>query len=421
MATPKTANVAFRSETRRAFANMLFKALSVPVEKAGRLLVVVVAAPRLGQSGFGSYQLIATATALLMFGTEMGLGVWTTRALARDRSCAAAVVGVVLRRRGAALIAYFALIAALGVGVGPSVARSAVFWLAIAALTNAVVDYAAAVFRGFERLEDEAWINVARALLVTAGGLGGLWFRGSVGALAGGTALGGVAAAGGAIAVLRRRYGLLRGPDVLARDAGLARSVIAEGLPLWAITAVSLLYSKADILLMRVFVGTVEIGAYSAADKVFEGLTIVPGIVLAAMFPPLARAYGNREAQRRWALLLSAVLLGTGLTAGAVLAAGSVPIVSALYGSGFARAASSLRILGLAAPSMFLNYGLTHILIARNLERRSLLFAGLALAVNLGANLLLLPRIGAMGAAWATMATETTMTVCCLGALLARR
>src|SRR5579863_525486 len=154
MAKPRSASAAFRSERRRAFANMLFKSLSVPVEKGARLLLVVLAAPRLGESGFGSYQVIATATALLMLGTEMGLGVWTTRALARDRSRARGVVGVVLHRRGRALIVYFAAIASLVVGAGSGGTRAAIVWLAVAALTNAVVDYAAAVFRGFERLED---------------------------------------------------------------------------------------------------------------------------------------------------------------------------------------------------------------------------------------------------------------------------
>jgi O-antigen/teichoic acid export membrane protein len=397
---------------------MLFKSLSVPVEKGARLLLVLVAAPRLGESGFGSYQLIATATALLMLGTEMGLGVWTTRAVARDRSRARAVVGVVLHRRGRALIAYFGVIAALVVAAGSGGTRAAIVWLALAALTNAVVDYAAAVFRGFERLEDEAWINVARAFLVAGGGIGAIYLRGSLGALAAGTAVGGVAAACCVFVLFRRRYGLLRGPGVMAYDRNLAKSAAAEGLPLWAITAVSLLYSRGDILIMRLFLGTAEIGAYSAADKVFEGLTIVTGIVLAALFPPMARAYGNREAQRRWEVLLTALLLFAGSVAGAVLYAGSVPIVSTIYGSGFIRAASPLRVLGLATPWMFLNCALTHILIARNLERRNLLFAGVALAVNVGANLILLPHLGSPGAAWATLATEVTMTLCCLGVLL---
>jgi O-antigen/teichoic acid export membrane protein len=420
MASSRSASATFQAESRRAFRNMVAKAISVPVERAGRLLLVVVAAPKLGQSAFGNYQLVATATALLMLATEMGLGVWTTRVLARSPSRAALVVGTALRRRGRALGVYATVIGALAFASGRGESRALYFWLALGALTNAAVDYTAAVFRGFERLEDEAQVNVARAFLVAAGGIAALQWRSSASAFAAGTAAGGVVAVCLAVAILRSHYGLLRGPGVVSRDPELARSAAAEGLPLWAITAVTLLYSRGDILLMRLYLGTSDIGAYSAADKVFESLNIVTGVVLAALFPPLARSHGNHEAERRWEALLVGLLLACGVAAGALLYAESVPIVSLIYGRDFAQASAPLRVLGLASPVLFLNYALTHILIARNLERRNLLFAGLALAVNVTSNVVLLPRLGATGAAWGTLATELTMTACCLGVLWRR-
>ena len=88
-----------------------------------------------------------------------------------------------------------------------------------------------------------------------------------------------------------------------------------------------------------------------------------------------------------------------------------------IYGAGFGRAAPSLRVLALALPILFLNYGLTHFLIARDLERRNLLFAGLMLIVNISANLLMVPRFAGPGAACATLVTEVAMTICCVIAL----
>jgi O-antigen/teichoic acid export membrane protein len=417
MTPPGTAAVAFRAERRAAFVNMAFKALSVPVEKGSRLLVVVVAAPWLGAAAFGTYQLATTATSLLMLGTEMGLGVWTTRALARDRSRAAGVLGTVLWRRGVALVPYAALVASIAILAGPGDTRSAFAFLSVAAAANAAVDYACAIVRGFERLKDEAWINVVRALVIAGAALATLSLRRSAGALAAGTAAGAMMAAAYAVSVLRRRYGLLVAGDGVAYDRALARSAVAEGVPLWAVTVVGMLYFKGDVIIMRAFVDDAEIGAYSAAYKIFESLTILAGIVLAAGFPQLVRAHGDRDRQRRWETLLGALLLGAGAVGGAVLYAGGALIIATVYGTAFTRAAASLRVLAFAAPLTLLNFALTHILIARRLEQRNLALASVTLLVNVGANLVLIPRLGGPGAAWATLATEATMTAACFGVL----
>ncbi|MES1209717.1 MAG: polysaccharide biosynthesis C-terminal domain-containing protein [Pseudomonadota bacterium] len=43
------------------------------------------------------------------------------------------------------------------------------------------------------------------------------------------------------------------------------------------------------------------------------------------------------------------------------------------------------------------------------------------LVVNVTANLLVVPRQGGPGAAWATLLTEVVLTICCLAALARRR
>jgi polysaccharide transporter, PST family len=174
-------------------------------------------------------------------------------------------------------------------------------------------------------------------------------------------------------------------------------------------------------VVLKAFAGDAEVGAYSAAYKIFEGLMIVPSVVLAATFPPLARAKDDPERQRRWEAALVTLLLALGLGVGAVLYAASDRLVAKVYGAGFERAVPSLRVLAGALPILFLNFGLTHFLIARDLERRNLLFAALMLVVNVVANLVLVPRMLGPGAAWATFLTEVALTICCALALSLQR
>ena len=97
------------------------------------------------------------------------------------------------RRRSAcgclASLPYLAVVAVAALLAGPGDTRRALALLGLAALVNAFVDYLLAIFRGFERLADEAHLNVARALLIAAGGLGALAVHRTVGG-AGGRAAG---------------------------------------------------------------------------------------------------------------------------------------------------------------------------------------------------------------------------------------
>ena len=98
----------------------------------------------------------------------------------------------------------------------------------------------------------------------------------------------------------------------------------------------------------------------------------------------------------------------------AAVYAGRAWLVTLAFGAGYLRSVASLKILALAVPLLFLNMGLTTILIARDLERRNLLCAIFRLVVTAGTNLVLIPRRGGPGAAWATLLTELVLTVCCL-------
>jgi O-antigen/teichoic acid export membrane protein len=402
-------------EGRTALGNVVIKALSVPVEKACRLVLMVVAAPILGAAAFGSYQFAFAATAMLALCTDLGMGVWTTRALARDRTRAPAIVATALRLRVVASFPYLAVIALAAALAGPGDTRRALALLGLAALVNAYVDYLLAIFRGFERLADEAHLNVARAVFISIGGLGALAIRHSVASLSAGLFVGMLVVGVYGLRLLRRGYGL----DVRAGrfDRELWRAAASEALPLWLATLFSLLYFKGDVVVLKAVAGDGEVGAYSAAYKIFEGLMIVPSVVLAATFPPLARAKDDPERQRRWEAALVALLLALGLGVGAALYAMSDRLIGLVYGPAFVRAVPSLRVLAGALPILFLNFGLTHFLIARDLERRNLMFAALMLVVNVAANLVLVPRMLGPGAAWATLLTEVALTICCALAL----
>jgi O-antigen/teichoic acid export membrane protein len=417
---------------RNALRNLSLKGLSLGLERVCRLVVVVAAARVLGQATFGRFVFASTVTALLALGTDLGLGVWTTRTLARSRVDGGRVVGVGLALRGLATLPYGFAVAGVAMVAVRGEARAAVALLGVAALVNAFVDHFGAILRGYERFADEAWLNASRAFLTAAAGLVTLTVGHSLAGLCAALAAASLGSCVYGLVTLVRLHpfpasptrspligtlvGALRGTV----NRAVAKIALRESLPIWFAGLLSLLYFKVDTLFLRSMAGDSELGAYGAAYKFFEGAMILPFVLLSVTFPQLARALENPPAQRRLERQIGLLLLALGLFAGAACLLGAAPLVRVVFGDGFDRAVASLRVLSLGLPFLYLNFGLTHFLLARDMGRVTTWLALMMLALNVALDLALIPRRGGPGAAWATVLSEVALTACCLAALRTR-
>jgi O-antigen/teichoic acid export membrane protein len=98
-----------------------------------------------------------------------------------------------------------------------------------------------------------------------------------------------------------------------------------------------------------------------------------------------------------------------GAALGLSLSSSAGVLVPALYGERLRAAAQFLRILALTLPAVFLGSVLISRLVAEGRQRRWTLAASIAAATNVMLNFLMIPRVGARGAAAATLVTEWTM------------
>lgn len=136
----------------------------------------------------------------------------------------------------------------------------------------------------------------------------------------------------------------------------------------------------------------------------------------AALLPGLSRAAPGTALR---AVLLRGVALAA-LAAAALAAFGLVlggPLLTLLFGPEYAEAAPIWRVLVLALCALTVNAPLTVALVATREERAFAACALFAAAVNVLLNFALVPRLGALGAAWATVATELSLGFSCALAL----
>ena len=406
------------ADPRRVLANMAAKGVSLVIEKGAQLALLLVGAPALGVVTFGRYSYAASVSTLLAFGTDLGLTLWTTRALARDPAHAPDVLATSFRLRLAATLPYVVCLIAIALALGPGDARLAMMALGVSSLARALLDHARAMFRAHEEIGHEGKLNAVTAVLASAAGLGALLATGrGLSALAVGVMVGTLAGSAYGVTLFRRRHGRWLGHGTFVPQ--LARRMLREALPFWLAGMFALGYSRGDVVILRGFAGEAEVGAFRAAGQLFEVTKNLPPLVLTALFPQLARDFrASRARLARMEGIIAGGLLAAGVVVAAGLAVAAGPLAHRIFGPEFSRTVPALRILALALPLLFLNFGLTHFLVARDLGMLNLIFSGLMVAVSLAANLLLAPRWGSTGAAWATLATEASLALCCVLALV---
>ena len=83
----------------RVVANMFAKGTAFAVEKGAQLAMVVVAGARSATKVFGRFAFASSLAVVLAFATDLGLTIWTTRALARNPETSGPVLGTGLRLR----------------------------------------------------------------------------------------------------------------------------------------------------------------------------------------------------------------------------------------------------------------------------------------------------------------------------------
>jgi O-antigen/teichoic acid export membrane protein len=183
-----------------------------------------------------------------------------------------------------------------------------------------------------------------------------------------------------------------------APDLGLAKEMLVYGLKFYISIMAGVVIFRADLLLVNHFRGAGEAGVYAVAAQVSFLLLLLPGVIAALLFPRVASDHDSTgEFATQVTRYASAVMLIMCVAA----AIGSF-LLPYIYGAAFADSQFQLLIL---LPGIYL-MGIESVLVQHftgtGLPAAIPAFWLVTLAINLGLNLVLVPRFGARGAALAS-------------------
>jgi PST family polysaccharide transporter len=187
-------------------------------------------------------------------------------------------------------------------------------------------------------------------------------------------------------------------------DGRVVRELLKESWPLLLAGLAVMFYMRVDMVMLQQMAGDREVGIYAAATRLSEVWYFLPGVIVASVSPSIIRCRGTEpdlyiSRLRRLYFLMAWLAIGVSLP----LSLLSGWIISILYGVEFKEAAPVLAIHLWASIAVFLGVASSQYLLVEQLQKISFYRTLIGLVCNIALNLLLIPRMGAMGAAIATV------------------
>ncbi|MER3318209.1 MAG: flippase [Allomuricauda sp.] len=192
----------------------------------------------------------------------------------------------------------------------------------------------------------------------------------------------------------------------------MAKDLLKDAWPLILSGIIVSIYMKIDQVMIKEYLGNGEVGQYSAAVRLSEAWYFIPTIICSSLFPAIINAklkddtlYKDRL-QRLYNLMvvLGVVIILPVLTL-------SDWVINLLYGEAFQRSAGVLNIHILGSVFVFLGVANQKWFISENYQAYNIICLGMGMVANIVLNVIMIPRMGIMGAAYATLISQFVASV----------
>ena len=195
-------------------------------------------------------------------------------------------------------------------------------------------------------------------------------------------------------------------------DLDSFKSLLLNSLPIFLF----LLFDQALLRVDQVMIGNLlsdaELGQYAVASKLVNLWNFVPIIVLSTLFPVMVKSFHLSSTE--FYSLTQKVIGGfffISILFGLVVTLISEPLISSLYGEGFAQAVPILQLYAWFPLFNFFVLFRAKIFTVTGELRLAILVSLTVLLINIMVNFLLIPQYGAVGAVYSSMLSILTVSL----------
>ncbi len=204
--------------------------------------------------------------------------------------------------------------------------------------------------------------------------------------------------------------------DLIFKDwkfnKGIAKIFFSATFYLMLSAVTGYLLLKIDQVMIKFYLNETQVGLYAVAVKLSEIWYFIPGLICGSIFPAIINAKKTHEEiylNRLKKLYL--FLTGTALLITIPIALFAPWIIKLLYGTNYLSSIPILQIYVWSGIGFFLSAGINKYLMTENYLKSILFYNLLAVTTNIILNIILIPKIGLTGAAWATLISYSIVPI----------
>lgn len=192
----------------------------------------------------------------------------------------------------------------------------------------------------------------------------------------------------------------------------LAHKIINSSWFLMLSSASVYIYMKVDQVMINHFMGERFVGLYAAAIRMVEVWYFVPVIICSSIFPAIinAKKTDNLVYKKRLkALYLLMVVIAVAIAVPISIL--SPWLISTFFGSEFSASAPILSLYIWSSIGFFIGWAINQYLLSEDRTQATMFYNLFSMILNIVLNFILIPKLGLLGAAWATLISYSIMPV----------
>lgn len=382
---------------------MTWLAGSQAIVKLMGYIVIVLLARTLGDEGLGQHAFIFAFASIAFIACDMGLNHLMIRDVSRDHTKAQLYFENIFTMKILLALASLLLtyILSLFLEKEPVVVRS--LWVvAIIQVMYVFAFFITHLFNSFNRMEIDAKAAVLEKIAIMCFGLYFLLTTKSLFYFVLGLSF---------AAVVKVLYLVIIATEKvrfrLSFDFGIWKEMLSASYPFFLTSVFVFLYFRVDTVMLYLMKGDEVTGWYNSAYRLLDLLSIIPGILVVAIFPSMSKLYKEdisllqKLFERTFRYLLMLVLpivFGTFVLADR--------FINTIYGDSFSGGTLALQVLIWSQIFVFVNYLMGFLLNSIDKQMYFTKVTGAAALANIVLNIMLIPKYSFVGAAFSTVVAE---------------
>lgn len=387
---------------RRIFKNTLWITAANIIGKGLAFLLTIYIARYLGDSLYGKFSFALSLVGILAVIADFGLGNFAIREIARSNEQTKKYLdNIIVIKILLGIITFASILMSLILLDKDDLTKQLTYLAGLYIIINTFEQFFYTVFRAWEKIKFEAICHITYNVFLFILGIIFIKLNFSAHSLMTAYVLATCLSFFLSITFIRKYFIKFK----VEFDFLFWKKILKESWPFALSSIFTIIYFRIDTIILSEMCTDQEVGWYTAAYNLVFALMLIPSVLDIIFYPILSKCFKDKKEFKYTCKKLFAYALILALTFGSIFFLARGPLINILYNYKYLQAVPIFGILIWSFIFTLINR-FPFIIISANMQILITKQIAFGMILNILLNILLIPRFGTIGAAWATVIAE---------------